>query len=119
MAAATDAGVGEEDVDRTVVTLGLSDQMADIGFLGDVARDREAFDIPCHRVQAAAIAIGHHHALGALLGIAPRDRLADAAGRTGDDADLVFDLHPSLPFRRPERSPEAAKSRGALGGTSV
>ena len=94
MAAAADAGVGEEDVDRSVMPLGLGDEMANVGFLGNVAGHRDALDVFGDGFEAAGVAVGHDHALGALLGVAPRNRLADAARRAGDDADLAFDLHP-------------------------
>ena len=100
VAAAADAGVGEEDVDRPVMALRLGDEMPDVGFLGDVAGDGDALDVLGDGRETAGIAVGHDHALGAFLGIAPRDRLADAARRAGDDADLVFDLHSSLPIMR-------------------
>ena len=98
VAAAADAGVGEEDVDRPVLPLGLGDEMTDVGFLGDVAGHGNALDVLGDGFQAAGVAIGHDHALGAFPGIAPRDRLADAARRAGDDADLVFDFHFILPI---------------------
>src|ERR1700738_1347589 len=98
MAAAADAGIGEEHVDRAVVPLGLGDEMADVGFLGDVAGHGDTLDILGDGLQADRAAAGHDHALGALLGVAPRDRLADAARRAGDDTDLVFDLHFILPI---------------------
>src|SRR3979409_507822 len=79
MTATADAGIGEEHLDRAVVTLGLGDDMADVGLRGGSPA-------------------GHPHALGPLLGVAPRDRLADAARRAGDDADLIFDLHFILPI---------------------
>ncbi len=104
VAAAADAGIGEEDVDRPVMPLGLGDQVPDVGFLGDVAGDGDALDVLGDGLETAGIAVGHDHALGAFLGIAPRDRLADAARRAGDDADLVLDLH-LLPIN--------ASSRGA------
>src|SRR5258708_30847369 len=77
VAAAADAGIGEEDVDRPVVPLGLGDEMADVGLLGDVAGHRDALDVLGDRFQAAGVPIGHDHALGAFLGVAPRDCLAD------------------------------------------
>jgi hypothetical protein len=92
--AAADAGVGEEDIDRPVVPLGFGDEMADVGLLGDVAGHRDALDVLGDGFQAAGIAVRHDHALGAFLGVAPRNRLTDAARRAGDDADLAADFHP-------------------------
>ena len=107
MAAAADAGVGEEDVDRAVVPLGLGDQMPDVGFLGDVAGTATPLISLATASEPVGIAVGHDHALGAFPGVAPRDRLADAARRAGDDADLVFDFHSSLPSK-----PTASSSCG-------
>ena len=115
VAAAADAGVGEEDVDRPVMALRLGDEMADVGFLGDVAGDGDALDVLGDGVEAAGIAVGHDHALGAFPGVAPRDRLADAARRAGDDADLVFDFHSSLPIKPSSRAKRrSAQSRDLL-----
>src|SRR5260370_21137646 len=97
VAAAAGGGIGEEDVERPVVPRGLGDEMADVGLLGDVAGHRDALDVLGDGFQAAGVPIGHDHALGAFLGVAPRDCLADAARRAGDDADLVFDFHFILP----------------------
>src|SRR5260221_12074183 len=96
MSAATDAGVGEEHIDRSVVALGLRHQVLDVGLLADVARHGDALDVARDGLQAGSVAVGHDHALGAFLGIAPRNRLADAARRARDDADLVFYFHSSL-----------------------
>ena len=94
MAAAADAGVGEEDVDGAEPPLGFGNQLLDVRFPGDVAGHGQAPDVVGDDPQAIGIAVGHDDAFGAFLGIAPRHRLADAARRAGDDADLVLDLHP-------------------------
>ncbi len=99
VAAATDTGVGKEDVHWAILLLRLGDQTLDLGFLADVAGDREPTDVLGDLLQSAGIHVGHDDAPGAFLGIASRDRLANAAGCAGDDADLVLDLHINL-FRR-------------------
>jgi len=89
VAAATDTGVGEEDVDRAELLLGLGDQPPDVVLARHVAGDREATDVPGHLLEAGDVAVGDDDAPGALLRETPGDRLADAAGRAGDDGDLV------------------------------
>ena len=49
------------------------------------------------------------HDLGAFLGVLERDFLADAAGRAGDDGDLVLELHVRSPV---ECGSQRADSRG-------
>src|SRR5262245_50735937 len=94
--AAADAGIGEEDIARTVAPLGLGHEMANVGFLADVAGDGDALDVLGDGLETAGVAVGDHDAFGTLQCIAPRNRLADAASGTGDDTDLVFDFHWSL-----------------------
>jgi len=98
MAAAADAGIGEEHVDRAVVPLGLGDEMADVGFLGDVAGHGDTLISLATDSRRPASRSATTKPLAHSLGVAPRDRLADAARRAGDDADLVFDFHFNLPI---------------------
>ncbi len=105
--APTDAGIGEEDIDRPEMPLRFGDQMADLRLLANVAGDGDALDVLGDGFEPPRVSVGDDDTLGALLRVATRDRLSDSSRRARDDADLVLHLHLLLLSRGWERgSPE-------------
>ena len=93
-----DAGVVDEDVDATEFFENRSHHRLDRGAFAHVEPDRHrlAAEIGGDRLGLSRLNVGDDH-MRALGGIGAYDRLADAARAAGDDGDLVFELHRSLP----------------------
>ena len=95
VAAGGDAGVGIEEVDRAVRGLRLAHQATHVVLAADVAAHRESADLGRHRARRGFVDVGHHHARPARCE-APAHRPPDAAAASGDDCDLVSNLHAFL-----------------------
>ncbi len=95
-----DAGIGDHDVDLAEGGDRLGDAGIDLRLVGDVDADADrallAAKLGGGGVGAFLIEVGDHH-LRALAREERGDFLADAAGRTGDDGNLVLKTHGSSP----------------------
>src|SRR6267142_2056642 len=92
---ARETRVGEEHVDGPKSCFGRRDQRLYLAFLCNIRSDGKSADLACdaRKLIAGAFEIGDHHASRAGLRIGAGDRLANPARGSGDDIDLVLDVH--------------------------
>ena len=96
---AREAGIGKEHVDRAILVLGRGDQCLDVFLQPDIGRDRQGVDVAgdLRQLVARGLEVGDDDAARTGFRIGPRNRLADAARSSRDDADLAFDVHVRFP----------------------
>jgi hypothetical protein len=90
--AGRDAGVAEEDVDRSEARLDVPDETVDLRLPAHVARDGHAADLVGDPLRFVSIQVRDRDP-GSAGGEAPGTRRPDAAGAAGDDGGLPVELH--------------------------
>jgi len=94
------AGIGNENIDLAESLNRFGDAGLGLRLVGDVDRNADcmfgAAKLGSHRIGAFLIEVGNDNP-GAFAGEQDGDFLADAAGRAGDDCNLIFKLHVRSP----------------------
>ncbi len=94
-----DPGIGHQDIEPAHHLLGLRHQRLDLVLVGEVAGQHvdAILELACKLIEHVAPGAGDHH--GRALSVErPRNRPADAAGRSGDERGLAGQIeHPSIP----------------------
>ena len=113
-----DAGVGAEQVDGTEALLGAADELLHVGLDADVGGDghRPLTDARGDGDRAFPVAVADGDATRPVGREPLGERTSDAAGRTGDDDDLVGQLHGEIVGSRLVTDADASARQTFLAG---